>query len=439
MPRVKTDAEPIRFLNRFTVDENGGLTIFGIFIFMAMAMLAGIAVDYSNLITAKTQLQVTSDIVAHAALYNRDTKSRDDAKTAALSLINASMPGSRYGIVITEQDIVFGKYDYDTEIFTLDENSKSAVLVTTSRLRTKSNAVMSYLLQLVGSKDWEVSVQSVAVTFRPTCFREGFVANGIVDIQSNNSFMNGFCIHSNTNVSLNNNNTFESGTVVSMPDTGTIDLPGSGWELNEGLQAALRDGAYRLRIVNKLASTISSLTSYSSSLRPSYITSPTIEYRSLSKYTPADFVQGRIHILNCTSASIEANAVIQNVVIVANCPIALGNNVVLENAVLATTDTSSKSVKSPQGLRLGKNDNCAKGGGAQILSLGSMDFAAALEMYGSQLIADQNIAFTANANGIQGASIIAGGTIDGTSNMEMGFCGTGMENNFEAEYFRLAR
>lgn len=29
--------------------------------------------------------------------------------------------------------------------------------------------------------------------------------------------------------------------------------------------------------------------------------------------------------------------------------------------------------------------------------------------------------------------------IEGTSNMEMAFCGTGMENNFEAEYFRLTQ
>ena len=44
----------------------------------------------------------------------------------------------------------------------------------------------------------------------------------------------------------------------------------------------------------------------------------------------------------------------------------------------------------------------------------------------------------ANANGIDGASIISRGMIDGTSNMNMGFCGSGMEDSFSANYYRLA-
>ena len=31
------------------------------------------------------------------------------------------------------------------------------------------------------------------------------------------------------------------------------------------------------------------------------------------------------------------------------------------------------------------------------------------------------------------------GTISGTSNMTMGFCGDGMEDSFRAEYFRLVQ
>jgi hypothetical protein len=58
-------------------------------------------------------------------------------------------------------------------------------------------------------------------------------------------------------------------------------------------------------------------------------------------------------------------------------------------------------------------------------------------MFGGQILAKQNITFTANANGIQGAAMVAGGTISGTSNMSMGFCGSGMEHNFHAAYFKL--
>ncbi|MBC7157124.1 MAG: hypothetical protein H5U20_06375 [Rhodobacteraceae bacterium] len=93
---------------------------------------------------------------------------------------------------------------------------------------------------------------------------------------------------------------------------------------------------------------------------------------------------------------------------------------------------------SAAGLRIGRDDNCATGGGTQLLTLGSMSFPSDLQVYGSQLVARDDIEFSANADGIQGAAFVAGGTISGTSNMEMGFCGTGMENNFHAEYFRLA-
>jgi len=107
--------------------------------------------------------------------------------------------------------------------------------------------------------------------------------------------------------------------------------------------------------------------------------------------------------------------------------------------VIATTNTSAKSINAPSTLQIGKNDSCAEGNGAQILTLGGVDLAADMRMYGGQIIAKGDVAFAANANGIEGASIIAGGTISGTSNMTMGFCGDGMEDSFRAEYFRLVQ
>jgi hypothetical protein len=39
---------------------------------------------------------------------------------------------------------------------------------------------------------------------------------------------------------------------------------------------------------------------------------------------------------------------------------------------------------------------------------------------------------------MQGASIVSRGTINGTSNSKMGFCLSGMEQNFETDYYRMA-
>ncbi|MGR3594615.1 MAG: hypothetical protein ACU0B9_19920 [Limimaricola soesokkakensis] len=83
-------------------------------------------------------------------------------------------------------------------------------------------------------------------------------------------------------------------------------------------------------------------------------------------------------------------------------------------------------------------DNCQPGGGAQLLTLGGVTFSADLQMHGGQIIAKKDVSFTAGATGV-GLSIIAGGTIDGTSGMTMFACGErGMEGNFHIDHYRLA-
>ena len=256
----------------FRSDEEGGMTIFGLYIFATMAIISGIAIDVSNLIAARSQLQIVADAAAHAALYNRDTMDADEAKNAALTIVADMMPAAKFGDVLTANDIVFGHWDYASSEFEVDPDGTESVMVRASRLAENDNSVAALLTQFIGRSEWNVAVNAVYTTYSPTCFREGFVAEGVVDIQSNNGFSNGFCIHSNSYVSMNNNNFFEPGTIVSMPDSSLIDLPNSGWEKNEGLAAALREGAYRLRIVNKLPQIIDNLRNNMVDVRPDYIT-----------------------------------------------------------------------------------------------------------------------------------------------------------------------
>jgi hypothetical protein len=263
----------------------------------------------------------------------------------------------------------------------------------------------------------------------------------VVDIQSNNNYTDGFCVHSNQYVSINQNNYFEPGTIVSMPNISDLEMPASGFERNEGLEQALRSGSYRLRVINQLPEIIANMGTYGNEWMPDYITSSTIRTVTGTTFNAASFTPGRIHILNCPagSATIANNSVLQNIVISTNCRIAFGKGVRLENVIIATSSTHARSFNGPNGVHIGLNDNCATGGGSQLLTLGSMTFASNLSVFGGQLLAAGNISFTANADGIQGVSFIAGGEISGTSNMDMGFCDNGMEGNIEANYFRMAR
>jgi len=426
---------------RFLKDDSGFVSTYGLTLLASMIALGGIALDVSNAYRMRNYLQVTADAAAHAALYTRDTDTRTTAVQRAMDVVETFLPADIYGQVITASDIQFGTWDSAGQTFTPDSTSKSAVLVNTAQIADRQNSVGTYMLRLIGFDSWNVRRASVFETYMPTCFREGFVAQDLVDLQSGNTYTNGFCIHSNDHVEVNSNNFFADNTVVSMPDRTNIGLPTSGFESNDGLQDALRDGAYQIRILNRLAGIIDSLYDPMSDYLPDYITSDIVEILPSKNAELTDFTPGRIHTFTCAGGAalqIPNNTTLTDIVLVTDCKVQFGQGVILDNTVIASSNTDPKSINAASGVQVGRDDHCAPDGGSQILTMGGIDVPAALKVYGGQLIAQGNIEFSAEANGIEGASFISGATISGTSNMTMGFCGGGMERNFEAEYFRLA-
>ena len=426
---------------RFLKDDTGFISTFGLTLTAMMIALGGIALDVANAYRMRTYLQVAADAAAHAALYTRETHTRDESIQAALDVVESFLPADVYGQVITYEDVEFGTWDRDTETFTPNSNSKSAVMVNTLQVAERQNSVGTYMLRLVGFDDWNVRRASVFETYMPTCFREGFVAQDLVDLQSGNTYTNGFCIHSNDHVEVNSNNYFNNDTIVSMPDRSDIVLPNSGFESNDGLEDALRDGAYQLRILNRLSSIIDALNDPLSEYAPDYITSDLVGVLPQRNPAASDFTPGHIYTYSCgggAALQIPADTTLEDIVLVTDCKVKFGQGVVLENTIIATSNTDAKSISAASGVQVGRDDNCAADGGSQLLTMGGIEVPADLKVYGGQMIAKGNIEFSANANGIEGASFISGATISGTSNMTMGFCGDGMERNFEALYFRLA-
>jgi hypothetical protein len=314
-------------------------------------------------------------------------------------------------------------------------------MVEAFRVSDRANTVGSFFMRFIGKDDWDMVVPSVYETYRPTCFREGFVANDVVDVQSNNTYSNGFCIHSNRHVSLNSNNAFETGTIVSMPNIENIDLPRSGYETNAGLFEARRPGKYRMHILNRTQDILDGMTDDASRyFREDYINLAAAVYPTLkNKMTVGDFTANRVNIITCGTqgVTLETGTYANMVIIGRGCNFTLQNGVRLEDMTLISTSTDDRSIYSPQGLVLGRDDDCAEGGGAEIVTWGGVRVAAAMEMYGSQILAHGPVYFQANADGMQGASIVSGSWIDANSNTSFAFCGTGMSNAFQAEYFRL--
>ena len=428
--------------NRVTA-EDGNVSIFGCFLVLTFIALGGYAVDVSSLSTELVRLQIAVDGAAHSALVKREVAPVAEAKASAIDLVEMNLAPVYYGNVVNDAEIVFGSWNTNNLTFTADPDASSAVRVTARRTAANDNPLKTLMWQVIGVDSMDLVAQSIYTTYDPSCFREGFVADGVVDIQSNNAFSNGFCVHSNSYVSLNSNNYFEPGTVVSMPDLATIDLPNSGFETNLGLTAALRQGTYNLRIVDRISDLIDTIEDPESTYRPAYLTSATVRTVTGSKLDERNFTEGALHYWNCNSGSGGTlgrfAAPLKNVVIVANCDVTFSNGTELNDVLMMNTSTSATSFKSPSGFQLGRDDNCADGGGAQLVTVGGMKFASKLSMFGGQLLAVGDISFAANANGIEGAAIVSGGVISGTSNMDMAFCGDGMDDNLTAKYFRMVQ
>lgn len=466
-----------RNLRTFGSAEDGGMTAGGLIFTVIFLAVGGLAVDVSNAINQRTQLQLTADSTAHAALYVRNftlTSSPEDAKAEALALGEENMPVQFYGQVLSANDIEFGVWNAATRQFSVDDDSRTAVRVLTHRDEAGDNEITTYLLKFAGFDSWDVRTSSVFETYVPPCLREGFVAQNLVDIQSNNSYFDGFCIHSNDVVSLNSNNYFEEGTIVSMPDSTRLDMPASGYDTNEGLSQALRYGAIQIRLINALREVPSSPFATGSQAMWNFIQMATRDGQlAYVTGTPRQItiVNGRpgpstagsdqveagrdlldrdnnlalrsnaVNYVSCSSSStqLQIRQLLTNVLMITNCQVSFGSGGAVENALIATLHTGASSISGSSDTRIGRVDGCGIGGGAQLISLGGMNFASGVSIHGGQLIGLKEIEFAANGDGLRGTSIISGDTVSGTSNMEMGLCGTGMEGNLSLDYFRMVQ
>lgn len=463
-------------VGKFTKAEDGGMTAGGLIFMVVFLAVGGLAVDMSNAINYRSQLQLTADSVAHEALYTRNYTlgaTADSSKEAALALGEKNMNEDFHGTVLTTADVEFGVWNAATRTFTADNVSRTAVRVTTHRDAAGGNEISTYLLKFAGFDSWNVRTAAVFETFLPPCLKEGFVAENLVDIQSNNSYFNGFCIHSNDVVSLNSNNYFQAGSIVSMPDSSNLDMPASGYDTNVGLKDALRYGAMNIRLINALSQVSSSWSTGKTDMwnflqlaardgqldyitgtprtinivngKPSASVATTDEVESTKSLRDRDdnsvLRQNAVNYVHCSSSStsLDIDRTISNIVMITDCKVSFGAAGALENGMFASLSTDERAFTGASTTRVGKIDSCASGGGAQLITLGGMHFASGISIHGGQLLALKAIEFAANGDGLKGTSIISGDTVSGTSNMSMGLCGTGMEDNLYLPYFRMVQ
>ncbi|MDH3667594.1 MAG: Tad domain-containing protein [Paracoccaceae bacterium] len=439
----------------FARDESGGGTIMGLYWFITLVMICGLAVDITDGFRARTMLQATADATALAGAI--DLPDRNTVAAAAVTNAYDNMPQGENGTVLRSTDVIVGKWDGATKAIDQNDPEPDAVMVTVHRSSANENAMPVNFLRIIGLYNWEITTQAVAQRFIPECLRDGLIAREIVDISSNNDFVREICVHGQLGVDMQNGNYHELGVTVSMPKLDMLTIPTGGMESNPGLPEALRENILDPRMVNHVDEIMRSMIDQTNTVIPEYIqpyidlTDPDVFQIVDEKFDLSTAVPGRIYKVECApnkNAQIPANSIVDSVIVIAECEIKVNAGATITNTVLGSLSggnpgqgqgggVSSANINIAANVQLGLPDNCADGGGLLLLSNATIHTAATTSIDGVQMVAAGDIELGARDEGINGISAQSGGTIKLTSNNQFGLCAGGGPNLFTVPYYRL--
>jgi len=430
-------------MSRFLADQRGAGTIMGLLWFMLLVGITGMAVDTTNGFRSRTMLQATADAAALAAAIELPDQAAAVATAVAYAAEN--MGADINGSVLDPANVHIGLWDSATRSLDTAAALPDAVMVTVRRTEANSNPVPVNFLRIIGLTNWNVRAQAVAQRFIPECLRDGLVAREIVDMSSNNGFVNEICIHGEEGVNIQSNNYFETGVNVTMPSMSMLELPNSGMDSNIGLPPALRENYLDPRMVNHVDKIMLDMIGRTSSVMPNYTHADQPVFEVDEKFDLSTALPGRIYHVLCKPnkvARIPNNSVVQNVVIIAECEIHIGAGATVIGSVIASRSGGNGKIDKANiviaaNVQLGLPDNCTPGGGVQLFSNATIHTAASTSIDGVQMVAKGDIKLGARDMGVNGISAQSGGTITLTSNNMFGLCSGGVGGLFTVPYYRL--
>jgi Flp pilus assembly protein TadG len=203
----------------FWSDDHGGMTLFWMFGLVILAMLAGLAIDITNLHRHKERLTLAADAGAQAGIVALAQGKNAAAVTAAvLASVELNAPVTVAGQTLNPEDVQLVRFDPKTR--TLVSGTPNAVKVTLHNDSTVNNPVRTSLLQIAGVDSFEIDVSTVAYYGQPgNCTSSDMIYGKLeVTLTSGNRVGPSYCVHSQTAVWLPQQNTFEPGSGVSMPN-----------------------------------------------------------------------------------------------------------------------------------------------------------------------------------------------------------------------------
>lgn len=411
----------------FRCAEQGNMTVLGLFFFMAALMAGSLAIDFGNKEMAEKNLQILADITGHAAMATRLTTDANHAVETALGIAARNTgPGRAPGI--TEDSIQFGRWDAESRTFSVDPNARRAVRVNAYRDRAHGNMVEALLIQILGFAGFELQSESVFIAKTHPCALNGIVAENEIRFTSGNEFADGYCLRSDRDIKLSIDNRFGQGAIVSLPRRGNLQTPAGRTGRQPGLEDAL---SYEPKDQLDFPAIFRAFDTGLRGGDPMYLPAGVAwswdnvtEVGGRLSVTPALLASGEVHVFLCGSTGTLAfgAGTFSDMAIWTDCRVTFSAHSALEGVTFVQDNGDRNAMHAPAGVRLGANDGCAETGNTILMTSGGVHIAADLEMNQATLAAQGQIRFAAKPNGMRGAAILSGDTVEGTSSGSFGYC-----------------
>ena len=154
-----------QFLKAFHKAEDGAASFVMLFAVCLLVVVGGLAMDLSNRYRAEEMLQATADLAAANGAVRLSEKLRlSSPKAVAHQTFRTSLGDTNMANAWVQNSFRYGRYDDETGEFLIDDGSApvDAVRVTLVRSPEWGNGEPTLLLGLIGVKEWDLRVSSVA-------------------------------------------------------------------------------------------------------------------------------------------------------------------------------------------------------------------------------------------------------------------------------------
>ena len=472
-----------RSLRTFAAQEGGGMTVFALFSFVIVVMIAGLAIDVTNAHRQKELITVAADAAAQAGVVAlAEEMTPAEVQAIALAAVERNAPTSLVGRTNSGvSDVALVRYDPKSRTFV--PGTPNAVMVTLHRDSTVDNPVATGLLRFAGVNAFDISVHSVAYYGKPgTCTSsDGIYAKGEVTLTSGNTIGGSYCVHSQTNVRMPQQNFFEEGSGLSMPNlascgTKCFDAANPGvedakFEMNmdmmpvaqhiELVKTAMLAPTSDLKsqfFADKILSTdltglvdarIMNLAATKKLVKGSVVSLTAAQYNDLMYLTKGNLPTGLVYDVDCrdrgngptasisiggsvdrknASQTTSATETVRQVALITDCAFDVGSNARIDATLaLSTRITSSSALTASSGAIVGDPlRNCDVSRKVYVMTMSSISVSADFTASNVALVVngDINVAASSSSSTVEhkGTSFHAEGSVQIPANHTFNGC-----------------